>query len=321
MLFDALQKTKKGSVVCVFDTTDRVSHMFFRYLDPNHPANAGKDTEWGKDVIAQTYAKADELLGEVRQKLDPKRDRLMVISDHGFCQFQRGVNLNAWLRDHGFLHLKPDAPTDDETGKQTSRDWLQDVDWSRTEAFSLGLTGLFINRKAREGKGIVEEGQHLKDVKDRIKAGLMELEDPKTGEKIFREVFDSGEIFTGPYVFEAPDLFMGYKRGYRNSWDCATGAVPVEVFSDNSKSWSGDHCIDPREVPGVFFCDKKISTEQPNLMDIAPTALSLFGVDVPKTMQGADLFGPAIQREPGTGVGVPQTANPTQPIVPETVES
>jgi len=298
MLLDALDKVPKGAVVCVFDTTDRVSHMFYRYLDPAHPANEGKDTDWGKDVIARTYEKADALIGEVRQRLNPKRDCLMVLSDHGFCQFQRGVNLNAWLRDHGYLHLKADAPVDEATGKPTSREWLQDVDWSRTRAFSLGLTGIFINRKARERDGIVEEGEELRRVKQEIIEGLMKLEDPKTGERVFNEIFDAEKLFTGPFVFEAPDLFMGYKKGYRNSWDCATGSVPVEVFSDNTKSWSGDHCIDPRLVPGVFFCDRQINTEEPNIMDIGPTALRLFGVDIPRSMQGRPLFG---ERPPAPG--------------------
>ena len=311
-LFDALKTTRKGSVVCVFDTTDRVSHMFHRYLDPSHPANEGKDTEWGKDVIARTYEKADALIGEVRAKLDPKRDVLIVMSDHGFCQFKRGVNLNAWLRDNGFLVLKEDAAVDEASGKKIGRDWMQDVDWSKTKAFSLGLTGLFINRKARERNGLVEEGEELRQVKSEIKAGLMELVDPKTGEKIFRDVFDAEDIFTGPYVFEAPDLFMGYKRDYRNSWDCATGAAPAEVFSDNTKSWSGDHCIDPREVPGVFFCDREINTTEPTIMDIAPTALQLFGVDVPRYMQGDVLFGP--RREP-------TTVRPSYPAELETVSS
>ncbi len=313
MLFDALQKVRKGSVVCVFDTTDRVSHMFYRYFDPEHPANAGKDTEWGKDVIARTYEKADAILGEVRAKLDPKRDLLMVISDHGFCQFQRGVNLNAWLRDHGFLHLKADAPVDPETGKPTSRDWLQDVDWSRTQAFALGLTGIFINRKGRERDGIVQEGEELREVKRRIREGLLELVDPKTGEKVFRDVFDAEEIFTGPYVFEAPDLFAGYRKGYRHSWNCATGAVPAEVFSDNTKSWSGDHCVDPREVPGVFFCDRPINTDTPDIMDIAPTALRLFGVPVPRQMQGLPLFG---ERPAAPAPAAPVAAPAGEEVVP-----
>lgn len=307
-LFDALKTTRKGSVVCVFDGTDRVSHMFHRYLDPEHPANEGKDTEWGKDKIGEIYQKADQVIAEVQQKLDPKRDALFIISDHGFCQFQRGVNLNAWLRDHGYLVLKEDAPVDEASGKQTSRDWLQDVDWTKTKAFSLGLTGLFINRQARERDGIVEEGEELAQVKREIQEGLMALEDPKTGETIFREVFDAEQIFTGPYVFEAPDLFAGYKRGYRNSWNCATGAVPVEVFSDNTKSWSGDHCIDPREVPGVIFADRALNTEAPNLMDLGPTALRLFGLAVPKHMQGQPLIG---DRKPDAGPAERKEADKT----------
>ena len=289
-LFDALDKTPKGSVVCVFDGTDRVSHMFHRYLDPSHPANEGKDTEWGKDKVAEIYGIADDLVAEVRAKLNPKRDRLMIISDHGFCQFKRGINLNAWLRDNGYLVLKDSAPVDEESGKQISRDWLVDVDWHKTKAFSLGLTGMFINRAARERDGIVTEGAEFKAVKAEIIDKLSQLVDPKTNELIFREVFDAEKIFTGPYVFQAPDLFMGYKRGYRNSWDCATGACPAEVFSDNTKSWSGDHCIDPREVPGVLFSDTPINTDTPNLMDLGPTALKLFGTDVPANMQGKPLF-------------------------------
>ena len=290
-LFDALKTTRKGSVVCVFDGTDRVSHMFHRYLDESHPANKGKDTEWGKDKVAEIYGIADDLIGELRQKLNPKRDRLFIISDHGFCQFKRGVNLNAWLRDEGFLVLKDTAPVDEKTGKQISRDWMVDVDWSKTKAFSMGLTGLFINRKARERDGIVEEGEELQQVKAEIKEKLMQLRDPENNELIFRDVFDADEIFTGPYVFEAPDLFAGYVRGYRNSWNCATGACPPNVFSNNTKSWSGDHCIDPREVPGVMFCDQPINTETPNLMDLAPTALRLFGLKIPPYMQGQALFG------------------------------
>lgn len=300
--FDALKTTKKGSVVCVFDGTDRVSHMFHRYLDADHPANAGKDTEWGRDKIAEVYALADALVGEARAKLDPARDRLMVISDHGFCQFKRGLNLNAWLRDHGYLVLKDDAPVDAATGKRISRDWCRDVDWTRTRAFALGLTGIFINRKARERDGIVAEGRELADLKAEIVSKLSGLADPKTGGKVFREVFDAAKIFTGPYVFEAPDLFVGYVRGFRNSWDCATGACPAETFSDNLKSWSGDHCIDPREVPGVIFSDRPLNTEEPDLMDLGPTALQIFGVPIPKHMQGRPLFGP---RKPATGAAAP----------------
>jgi len=84
---------------------------------------------------------------------------------------------------------------------------------------------------------------------------------------------------------------VGYNAGYRISWDGATGVVAGPVFSDNTKAWSGDHCIDPRLVPGVFFCNRPVETADPSLVDIAPTALRLFGVEPPAYMDGRPLAG------------------------------
>jgi len=77
----------------------------------------------------------------------------------------------------------------------------------------------------------------------------------------------------------------------RVSWSGATGIVAGPVFDDNTKAWSGDHCIDPRLVPGIFFCNRKIETENPALIDIAPTALTLFGIEPPAYMDGRPLAG------------------------------
>ena len=284
-LWDALDKTKKGLVTCVFDTTDRISHMFYRTLDPDHPANEGKEVERYKDVIPDLYAKMDAFLPEIQAKVGNDPDTVfMVISDHGFCNFRRGVNLNAWLRDEGYLVLKD--------GETTSGDWFQKVDWERTRAFTLGLTGIFLNKKGRERHGIVEP-EDAPALCAELRAKLEALVDPKTGEGIMNEVFLTSEVHDGPYADLAPELLIGYKRGYRHSWDCATGAVSEEVFSDNTKSWSGDHCVDPRLVPGVFWCNRKIDVEDPTLADIAPTVLDLFGVEVPAYMKGRRLFGSA----------------------------
>ena len=283
-LWDVLDKTKKGFVTVVFDTTDRVSHMFWRYLEPEHPANEGKDTTEFKDVLPELYGTADELIGEVMAKVEKDRDTiLMVVSDHGFCSFQRGVNLNAWLRDEGYLVLKD--------GARTSGDWFEKVDWEKTRAFTLGLTGIFINRKGRERRGQVEPGAELDGLCREIKDKLEALVDPKSGERAIHEVFLTNEVQDGPYADMAPELLVGYQRGFRHSWDCAVGAVSEEVFTDNTKSWSGDHCVDPRLVPGVFWCNRRIDVEDPNLADIAPTVLDLFGVDVPGYMRGRRLFG------------------------------
>jgi predicted AlkP superfamily phosphohydrolase/phosphomutase len=294
MLWDVLEKTKRGFVTVVFDTTDRISHMFYRYLDPSHPANKGKDVEKHKHVIRDLYARMDTFLAEVRAKVGDDRDTiLMVISDHGFCNFRRGVNLNSWLKQEGYLVLKE--------GQETSGDWFAQVDWEKTRAFTLGLTGIFVNRKGREAKGIVEPND-LDRLCAEIKGKLEKLVDPQTGEQVVKEAFLTRQIHGGPYADMAPEILVGYQKGFRHSWDCATGAVSKEIFTDNAKSWSGDHCVDPRLVPGVFWCNRRIGVQDPSLLDLAPTVLDLFGVEAPRYMQGRRLFepssGPTVRREP-----------------------
>jgi len=279
MFLDAVAQSKKGLVTTVFDTTDRIQHMFYRYLDPTHPANEGKDTEEWKDAIGQIYEKADQLLGKVAHLYDDPNTVLMVISDHGFTNFRRGVNLNSWLRENGYLFLKED----DES---SSGEWFDGVDWERTRAFALGLTGLFINRKGRERSGIVEEGHEYRELCEEIAGKLEQMVDPISGQRCVRRVTMSQKHFEGPYRFDAPDLLLGWEGGYRNSWECAVGQVTEEVFSDNTKSWSGDHCVDPDIVPGVFLCNRSISVERPRLIDIPATTMRLFGQEIPRYMQG-----------------------------------
>jgi len=175
-----------------------------------------------KDTVEQLYRRMDDLIGKVRRKLDDDTV-LIVMSDHGFTNFRRGVNLNAWLRDEGYLFLKD--------GAETSPDWLAKVDWSRTKAFTLGLTGLFINRKGREAHGIVEKGAELDALCAELKGKLEALRDPLDGQPVVKECFLTREMHDGPYADMAPELLIGYHKGYRHSWDCATGSVSTEVFS------------------------------------------------------------------------------------------
>ena len=70
-----------------------------------------------------------------------------MLSDHGFCSFRRGVNLNSWLRENGYLALRG-----------------EDIDWSRTRAYTFGLGGFYLNLRGREASGIVapEDADALK---------------------------------------------------------------------------------------------------------------------------------------------------------------
>jgi predicted AlkP superfamily phosphohydrolase/phosphomutase len=277
MLFDALEKTQQGLCACVFDTTDRVQHMFWRYLDEDHPAARDVPRDQRPPVIQDLYARMDELVGRVMKQIDD-HTLLMIVSDHGFKSFARCVNLNAWLHQNGYLALKP--------GKTESGDWFDDVDWSRTRAYTMGLNGLYLNLKGREREGIVEPGPEAESLKEELRLKLDGLIDPESARVGITGVFDCDSVYAGPYVDNAPDLIVGYGEGFRASWDSVMGKVTSQIFEDNLKAWSGDHCIDPRLVPGVLFCNHKIIEEKPAIVDVAPTVLKLFGLGLPGHLDG-----------------------------------
>jgi predicted AlkP superfamily phosphohydrolase/phosphomutase len=279
-LFDALDKTRSGVVVCVFDATDRVQHMFYRYTDPDPRAPRPGDRARYELVIEELYARMDTLLGRVRAQLG--RDTLLIVlSDHGFASFRRGVDLNAWLRQEGYLTLKDGA-----TG---TSEYLRDVDWSRTRAYAVGLAGLYLNQQGREAQGIVAAGAAAADLKREIAAKLLMLRDPDGDRQVVRDAVDVAQRYSGPYRDEAPDLIVGYADGYRVSWEAAVGKVTNSVVTDNAKSWSGDHCVDPDLVPGILFCNRPLQAATPSIVDVAPSLLEMYGIQPPAYMEGRSL--------------------------------
>jgi predicted AlkP superfamily phosphohydrolase/phosphomutase len=273
MFFDALAKQRRGIVACVFDTTDRVQHMFYRFLD-----GEGESGKYGK-TIEDLYCRMDDLVGRTLSHVD-EQTVLFVLSDHGFTSFQRGINLNSWLHQNGYLHLK-----DNGGGK-----FFDGVDWKRTKAYTFGLGGVYLNVRGREAQGIVTPGREAAALKHEIAQKLTGLCDIETGRTAINYVSPSDGVYKGPYLDAAPDLLVGYNDGYRASWDATLGRVTQTIFEDNLKAWSGDHCVDPHLVPGVLFCNRKVKKGDPGLEDIAPTALELFGIRVPAYIEGKSLF-------------------------------
>ena len=263
MFFSALDHTRRGVVACVFDTTDRVQHMCFGQTD----------------VIDALYMDMDRVLGRTMEYVD-EGTAVFVLSDHGFCAFRRGVNLNAWLHKEGYLALLGDVA---ESG-----DYFAGVDWARTRAYTFGLGGVYLNLKGREAQGNVapEDADSLRRELVTRMGGL------RDGEEVaIRAVYPATEIYHGPYLGAAPDLIIGYAEGYRASWKAAVGKTTAEVFEDNTKAWCGDHCVDPHLVPGVLFSNRKLEGEDPGIEDMAPTALHLFGVKAPAWMEGKSVVG------------------------------
>lgn len=258
MYYDSLERRDSDVVVAVFVQTDRVSHMFYRGIDPQHPMYAETGPE-ARGAINWIYREADRILGETLQLMGPG-DRLIVLSDHGFAPFRRAVNLNRWLLDEGLLVL--------EAGHLESAPGFAAVDWSRTKAYALGLNSLFINRSGREARGIVD-AREADRIKLRITDGLRQLQDPRSGLPVIQDVFDGAMLYPKNAYGDAPDLVIGYAPGYRASWQTALGAVPVSTVDDNDKKWSGDHCITPKAVPGVLFTSFRTDATLESLRDVA----------------------------------------------------
>jgi predicted AlkP superfamily phosphohydrolase/phosphomutase len=283
MFFSGLERTRHGVLACVFDTPDRVQHMFYRYIDP---ARTHADRESPHALtIEKMYCDMDRLVGLTLGHVD-NATALFVLSDHGFSSFRRGVNLNTWLLRNGYLVLLP--------GLTEGGEYFEGIDWTKTRAYTFGLGGLYLNLRGREAQGIVDPDDAAA-LKAELHAKLEGLVDIETGEVAIRNLYPSEAIYNGPYVDAAPDLVTGYAPGYRASWGAAVGKVSAAVFEDNMKCWSGDHCIDPSAVPGVLFVNRKLAddipgTRNPGIEDMAPTVLQLFGVEVPRWMEGHALI-------------------------------
>jgi len=276
MFFDALEKATHGVCACVFDITDRVQHMFWRHLGDDHDGAAPHSNDAAVNAIEDLYIRMDHLIGQTMEKIS-RDDLLLVLSDHGFKAFERGVNLNSWLHQQGYLTLKENSQ---------AGDWLGGVDWSKTRAYALGLNGIYLNVKGRERAGIVEPDSEAARLRMELCEKLQGLVDPETSRVAILRAFDAMRAYRGPYRENAPDLIVGFGEGYRASWESAQGRVTPSIFAVNRKPWSGDHCIDPSLVPGILFSNWKIAGERHAIIDVAPTVLSVFGVKIPVHMDG-----------------------------------
>ncbi|HSX59753.1 MAG TPA: alkaline phosphatase family protein [Tahibacter sp.] len=258
MLYDALDRRDSELVVKVFVQTDRVSHMFWRGLDPAHPLHAAS-SETARAAIPNIYREADRVLGETVRRLGPG-DRLIVLSDHGFAAFRRAVHLNRWLVEKGYMTLR--------SGADPAAPLFASVDWSKTRAYALGLNGIYVNRRGREPQGIVADADAA-GLKQELAAALAALRDPADQAAVVLEVSDAAAIYSAAQRDTAPDLQVGYAPGYRASWQTSLGAIPASLIEDNRQFWSGDHCIAPQAVPGVLFTSFTPAQPVSGIADVA----------------------------------------------------
>ncbi len=282
---DHLLSGDSGCLFFYFSSMDQGQHMYWALADPKHPYYHPEVSQRFGGKRDELYLYFDRLVGQAMKQLPPDLP-VFLMSDHGFGTFRRQVNINRWLVDEGYIHLKGNP----DPGEITSQiNILKRTEWEKTRAYTIGLNSIYINQAGREGKGIVSVEQKRK-LMEEIKAKLENSRDPQTGEKYISNVYITEDHFTPDHPGIAPDLVVGFKRGYRSSEDSALGKLSRNVIEDNKCWWSGDHCIDPQEVPGICLSNVKISQTHPHIKDFAPTIVKYFTGQVPSHMTGKSLL-------------------------------
>jgi predicted AlkP superfamily phosphohydrolase/phosphomutase len=273
----AVDDFEDGLLFFYFSSSDLQSHIFWWDSDEKHPVRAAAEAKARFAHVQRLYQKLDDVIGGVWDRYGDNAT-IIVMSDHGFANFGRQFNLNSWLRACGYL------------GPPECTSIMRDVDWSQTLAYGLGINGLYLNLKGRERDGLVEPGEQREAVLTELIARLEAVTD-FDGKRVIRGVYRSDRLYQGSATALAPDLVVGYARGYRASWATCLGDLTDEVLLDNDSAWSADHCADALEVPGVLFTNRALRSKAPSLVDVAPTILAEFGLPTPSRMAGKNVFG------------------------------
>ena len=276
-----LNEFRGGFLFYYFGNLDQVSHMMWRAMDPEHPAHDPiADAPYANAVIDR-YVDVDDFIGETLGKL-PENTTLVVMSDHGFTSWRRAMNLNTWLLENGYITLI-------NPRRVTGIPYFGNVDWESTEAYAVGLNGVYINLRGREANGSVMPLDQ-DTLSAEIAEKLLSFIDPITGEQAVTKVYHRHEVFAaGGYLDIGPDLIVGFAKGVRGSNESALGEFSTETIFDNDHPWSGDHLMDHETVPGVLFSSRPLQRVVTSLQKLAGVLLAEFGIeDFPPTPQPAD---------------------------------
>lgn len=304
--------------------TDRFGHELWHAWDTAHAAAKGDEERLKalRPKLLEFWKTLDRGLGAIFEKADSDTTFLLM-SDHGFGPIEHYVNFNVWLLEKGYIALKKGLYVKQKhwfyrrgvtpqwiyglmskwgmanhrvtrfRGKQES--WLdrmgekaflsrEHIDWSRTRAYAQGNFGqIFLNLKGRQPQGCVDP-KDARALLDEIKAGLMTLTDPKTGERLVEHVHEAADLYHGPHAGKAPDLTVVLKDWkYRTIGlhDFTTHRVISPAFGP-----TGDHRMEGVLIAGGPGIKPHSAPEGADLLDIAPTVLHLLGVPVPADMDG-----------------------------------
>jgi len=280
--FSRFLSMKRGMFFFYFSNLDQGSHMLWSLRDKQHPFHKPHLAKKYGDQIEILYEEYDRIIGSIRNRL-PKDIPLIIASDHGFNPYRRNVNVNTILYENGFIKLNMSSP-------DLPASIIEYANWSKTKAYAMGMNGLYLNLRGREGNGIVMDYEKRR-VLENIKKVLLSYRDPKNGENVISRVFITEDIFSKDNLRFGPDIVIGFNKNYRSHGKSSMGTITKDAVTDRMDWWAGDHCIDPHFVMCTLMTNFKLDkTRTPLITDVAPTILKLYGIKKPEDMSGRSLI-------------------------------
>jgi predicted AlkP superfamily phosphohydrolase/phosphomutase len=288
-----------------FPLTDSVLHSFWKDVSQN--------TAVGRKA-KRIFHIADEFLKWLLGQMDVG-DILFLVSDHGFASCPYKISLNKIFMERGLLKTRIKYPSEDETkgkhkaqlveklgGKSRRRVAVPrflfklaalppikpiskrvfravfgearielaraGIDFMGSKAFITTRWGIHIRERDREGyKALARE----------ISETLSALE--YKGQRVFKKVLRKDEVYSGPFIESAADILL-IPNGF-----FLKPTLEEEVYGQNTPG--GDH-----DLRGIFLAygsDVRSLSEEPRhfkIYDVAPTVLHIFGLPIPRDMDG-----------------------------------
>ncbi len=256
MLEYELGRFDDGLLFFYFSNADQRQHMFWRLIDPGHPAYDEKLAAAFGDVIARTYGEMDRALDLALRKAD-KDTVVLVLSDHGFNPFRRGFNLNTWLFQQGYHRLQ-------KPWKQEESAFFDNTDWSKTRAYGMGLNSLYINEKGREGEGIVAPGADKDNLVREIARQARSLDRPedrrarRSSRPSSPRIPIAGRTWRWPPTSSSASTAATGSRGNR-----PLAASPRRSSKTTTRNGAATTCRRPDILPGIAFCQPQVHGRRP----------------------------------------------------------
>jgi predicted AlkP superfamily phosphohydrolase/phosphomutase len=303
----------------VYWDTDMVQHETWRLLDPSHPRYDAHEAAAERDRILAFHRKVDADVGRLLAEVDS--DTLVVVmSDHGFGPVHSFFLTNNWLASMGWLRFKRGPWTSfkrlifrlgytplsmfritkavglgrlrkkvrfQQQAGLLNRMFLSfdDVDWSRTQAFSIGSFGqVYINVAGAYPEGIVQPGREYEELKERIAREALALCDPRSSKPMVERVYRREEIYSGLYAAHTPDLIVqpqGWEYMAFGHADFGSNKLVESITG-----LSGHHRLDGVLILAGGGVKAGSSLEGASILDLAPTILHALGVAVPEALDG-----------------------------------